>query len=66
MIMKKALLLTIIALMAVTAKAAPTITQQQAKAKAQAFLEQRQASGKTMRRSAAVELREAATGISEL
>jgi len=64
--MKKALLLTIIVLMAIAAKAAPTITQQQAKAKAQAFLEQRQASGKTMRRSAAVELREAATGFSEL
>ena len=66
MIMKKALLLTIVVLMAVTAKAAPTITRQQAKAKAQAFLEQRQACGKTMRRSAAVELREAATGLSEL
>ena len=63
---KKALLLTIVVLMAVTAKAASTITQQQAKAKAQAFLEQRQANGKTTRRSSAVELREAATGFSQL
>ena len=64
--MKKILLLSFVALMAVTAKAARTITQQQAKEKAQTFMLQRQTSGKVTRRSASVELRDAATGFSQL